>query len=91
MRTFLVCISADHAHLVDQLVAEKLRDECGTHCTGWSGVYTNGTDYGILWASPVSDLFGVPEDFPELVLVEDLNDEWVTLPEPEPTDEGATL
>lgn len=76
-RTFLVCENEFHAELVDQLIAARLREEEGACCNGWSGVYTDGEQYGVLWASPVSDLMGLPEDFPELVLVEDAEDKWV--------------
>ena len=83
-KTILVCADELHAEVVDQLVACRLRDECGTICTGWSGVYTDGEQFGILWASPVSELFGVPEDFPELALVEDTEGAWLPVPPPEP-------
>lgn len=84
MRTFLVCQDELHAELVDQLVFARLQDEEGAFGACWSGVYTDGTRYGILWAAPVSSLFGVPEDFPELVLVEDAAEEWtLVVPEAE--------
>ena len=84
MRTILLCESPEHAELVDQLVFARLQDEEQANGNGWSGVLTDGERYGILWAAPVSTLFGVPEDFPELQLVEDEAGEWVTyVPEPE--------
>lgn len=83
-RTFLVCENEGHAEVVDEVIAARLRDTDGTVCNGWSGVYSDGTRYGVLWASPVSELFGVPEDFPELELVEDEADEWEPVPPPEP-------
>lgn len=84
MRTILLCDSAEHAELVDKLVFERLVDEEQAVGNGWSGVLTDGERFGILWAEPVSSLFGVPEDFPELQLVEDAAGEWVAyVPEPE--------
>lgn len=84
-RQILICESADHAAAVDQLVFARLQEEEGAFGNGWSGVLTDGTSFGILWASPVSDLFGQPEDFPELELVdEDEKSPWTTyIPEPE--------
>ena len=82
-RTFLVCDSAEHAEFVDQLVFARLQDEEGAFGANWSGVWTDGTRYGILWAAPVSVLFGQPEDFPELELIEDADDSW-TLVQPTP-------
>lgn len=82
VRTFLVCADELHAEVVDALVFSRLRDVDGTCGSEWSGVWTDGTRYGIVWAAPVSELFGQPEDFPDLVLVEDVDDEW-TLVVPE--------
>lgn len=71
MRTILLCDSPEHAELVDQLVFARLQEVDGAIGNGWSGVLTDGTRFGIHWASPVSELFGIPDDFPELVLVEE--------------------
>ena len=86
MRTILLCDSPEHATVVDQLVFARLQDEEQAVGNGWSGVLTDGTRYGILWAAPVSTLFGIPEDFPELVLVEEAEEgEWETyVPAEEP-------
>lgn len=81
-RTFLVCQDELHGELVDQLIAEKLRDEQGTICSGWSGVWTDGVRHGVLWGSPVSDLFGVPDIDPSLVLVEETEDAPWSMVEP---------
>jgi hypothetical protein len=83
MRSFLVADSENHAEILDQLVFLALQENGPTGGGGWSGVWTDGERFGILWEAPVSDLFGVPEDFPELVLVEDVNEEWTfAMPEP---------
>lgn len=88
MKTILLCDSPEHASLVDQLVFARLQDEEGAWGNGWSGVLTDGTSYGILWASPVSDLFGVPEDFPELMLVEETEAAPWTQYVPDPVEES---
>ena len=71
MKTYLICLDELHAEVVDQFIAAHLRDVDGSRCSSWSGVFTDGTRYGVLWAAPVSNLFGLPEDFPELKLVSD--------------------
>lgn len=84
-RTFLVAADENHAEVLDAIVFAKLQDEQGAHGVGWSGVWTDGTRFGILWEAPVSDLFGLPEDFPELVLVQDVEEKWtfaVATPDP---------
>lgn len=86
MKTFLVASDELHAELLDGLVFARLQEEELAQGANWSGVWTDGTRYGILWAAPVSSLFGVPEDFPELELVEDADDSW-TLVQPEPNAE----
>lgn len=70
-RQILLCESPSHADLVDQLVFARIQDEERAMGNRWSGIYTDGTRYGILWADPASSLFGVPEDFPELSLVDE--------------------
>jgi hypothetical protein len=84
-RTFLVCDSELHAECVDALVFLALQEHGPTGGGGWSGVWTDGQRFGILWEAPVSNLFGLPADFPELVLVEDTADEWTfAMPEAQP-------
>lgn len=79
LKTILVCDSAEHAELVDKLVFTRLQEAEGAQGNGWSGVLTDGEQYGILWAAPVSELFGKPEDFPELVLVQETEESpWIT-------------
>lgn len=75
MKTILLCDSPEHAEIVDQIVLAQITDEEGARGQRWSGVLTDGTRYGVLWAAPVSSLFGVPEDFPELVLVEETEEQ----------------
>lgn len=68
MREFLVCDSAVHAELVDDLIVQRLADVDGSKATRWSGVWTDGTSYGIFWDSPVSDLFGDLKDEGHVVM-----------------------
>lgn len=85
MRTFLLCDSPEHAAVVDHLILLDLQDREAAHGSGWSGIYTDGTRFGVLWASPVSDLF---EPDPGLVLHEDHTGEWLPFqPEPDSSDE----
>lgn len=87
MRTFLICDDEIHAEVVDNFIAARLHDVDGSKCSAWSGVFTDGTRYGVLWDSPASDLFGLPEDFPELVLATETEvDEW-ELAEPAPAED----
>lgn len=88
-RTILLCESADHAIVVDKLVFARLQEEEQAVGNGWSGVLTDGSRFGVLWASPVSDLMGLPEDFPELELVEETEQApWTTFVPP-PEEESA--
>lgn len=66
-KTFLLCQDELHAETVDQFIAEHLREVDGTICSCWSGVYTDGTRFGVLWAAPGSSVFGQPvsEDNPD--------------------------
>ncbi len=72
---YLVCESYEHADLVDHLVMAKLRDEDGNLGSSWSGVFTDGVRYGILWAAPVSSLFGALEDNPSMEVVDEIYSE----------------
>ena len=90
-RTYVLVDSPEHGETVDSLIAARLRDEEGTHCNRWSGVYTDGERFGVLWGSPATDIFGHPpsaenpDGDPALVLVEEsAPGEWSeVLPEPE--------
>ena len=88
MKIFLLCDSPEHAEVVDQLIMERLRDVDGNKGAQWSGVYTDGTRYGVLWASPASELFGNPEEDPSLQLatevITDGVSDWGQLEAPEP-------
>lgn len=90
MKTFLLCDSPEHAEIVDQLIMERLRDVDGNKGSQWSGVYTDGARYGVLWASPANELFGVPDEDPSLQLatevITDGVSDWGQLepPDPEP-------
>ncbi len=84
MKTFLLCESAEHAEVVDTFIMEHLRERDGAQGSSWSGVWTDGTRYGVLWADPGSSLFGTPEDDASVVLAEDTDESWTLfVPEPE--------
>lgn len=68
MRKYLICLDEVHAGVVDQFIAAWLHDIDGSQCSSWSGVFTDGTRYAVLWDTPASNLFGLPEDCPELKL-----------------------
>jgi hypothetical protein len=86
MRTFLICEDAVHAEVVDQLVLAALRNRTGNMGSCWSGIWSDGTLFGIAWAHPVSDIFGLPESLalliddpdivgdPSMVLVDEIVD-----------------
>ena len=59
-RTFLLVDDPDHGEVVDQWICMSLRDRDGNLGSCWSGIYTDGTRYGVVWAVPASDLFGQP-------------------------------
>jgi len=88
-RTFLLCASELHAETIDGLVFARLQDLEGTCGSTWSGVYSDGERFGILWGEPVSALLGTPDEDPELQLVEDAAEEW-TLIQPAAEGEGTT-
>ena len=60
--SILICESLEHAEVVDAIIAEAVRDWDGTHCTRWSGTFTDGTRFGVLWGEPATSLFGLPEE-----------------------------
>ena len=102
MRTFLICESENHAEVVDQLIQSRLADVDGNRGSGWSGVWAKRgfrkDTYGILWANPVSSLFGDPitdenPDGDPLVVLQtenidaDGNSDWALVLPPEPVEE----
>lgn len=92
-RQFLLCDDELHAEVVDTVIMSRLVESDGNRGTRWSGVYTNGTQYGVLWANPASALFGVPitddpvDGDPSVVLAtESEAGEWTEVV-PEPVEE----
>lgn len=76
---YLVCEDEAHAAAVDALVFEHLRETEGAGGSGWSGVFTDGARFGILWDSPVAAFLGKPESSPDLQIVEDVSGVWELL------------
>lgn len=89
-RQFIIVESPEHGEVVDGLIADRIREVDGTVCNQWSGVWTDGVQFGVLWGAPASDVFGFPPSAqnpngdPSLVIVEDKNDAWEPVPAPEP-------
>lgn len=73
-RQFLVTDTPEHSEMLDQFIMEHLRETDGSTGSSWSGVYTDGTQYGVLWAAPASALFGDPKDDPSVVVIEETED-----------------
>lgn len=80
-KTFLLCDNEVHADFVDKFIMDELRERDGSKGSSWSGVFTDGTRYGILWGQPASSLFGQPitvdpeDGDPSVVLVDEVLDE----------------
>jgi len=81
--TYLICDSYEHAEVCDGIVCESLRDADGNRGARWSGVYTNGTQFGIVWAPEVAAVFGE-----EALVIEDVDGEWTEVLPPEPEPQG---
>lgn len=84
MKQYLECDSPEHAEIVDRFIMESLRDRYGTQGSEWSGVWTDGMSYGVLWAAPATQLFGTPEDDPSVIVIDDEAEEWTRLEVPDP-------
>lgn len=92
-KQFLLASDELHAELLDGLIMARLRDVDGNQGSQWSGVFTDGTRFGVLWAAPASSLFGTPEEDPAIVIAEEAVNEagesdWYLL-EPVPAEEAA--
>lgn len=59
LKTFLLCDDEVHADFIDKFIMDELREIDGAHGTSWSGIYTDGERYGVLWEAPASSLFGL--------------------------------
>jgi hypothetical protein len=90
-RQFLLCDDEIHAAVVDQFIAEKLRIDEGSLCSSWSGVWTDGVRFGVVWANPASALFGASESDPAIVIADEVltdgESDWSLMVEPENTEE----
>jgi hypothetical protein len=53
MNTYLTFPTLEEAIQADAAVAQYLRDNDGSKCSQWSGVYTDGEVYGILYGPAV--------------------------------------
>lgn len=57
-RIFIVCDDLGHAEICDQLIMEILRDRNGAIGGGWSGVFSNDVDFGILYSPEIEEIIG---------------------------------
>ena len=70
-RQFLIVDSPEHGEVADEWVCNLLRENFGTICNCWSGIWVKpgllSDTYAIYWGAPVSQLFGDPpsEDNPD--------------------------
>jgi hypothetical protein len=82
---FLVAVSFEHAELLDGLVFARLADVDNNKGSRWSGVYTNGTLFGIVWAPEVAALFD-PSEVTIATAIPDPDGgwDWYEVPPPEP-------
>ncbi len=53
MNTYLTFPTPEEAIQADAKLAQYLRDKEGSKCSQWSGVYTDGKVYGILYDAAV--------------------------------------
>lgn len=85
-RQILVCESFEHAELCNQLVMRDLEDTDNAKGSRWSDIFVSPdeTKVGILWGSPVANIFGTPEDDPSMEIIDDVNDEWSVMEDPDP-------
>lgn len=74
MKTILICDSLEHAEVVDGVLFCIAEDEEGAHGNGWSGVYTDGSLFGVLFAPFVAAALEIPENDP--AIVEDFDGDW---------------
>lgn len=81
---FLVADSFEHAEVLDGLVCEYLRDIDGNRGSRWSGVWSDGLRYGIVWPEPFHDLYDTESEIVENTLDEDGEWLWWEVPPPEP-------
>jgi hypothetical protein len=53
MRTFITFPTPEEAAQADTKVAQYLREKEGSKCSQWSGIYTDGKVFGILYDATV--------------------------------------
>lgn len=81
MQKYLPFATIEEAAAADKSVVAYLHQKDGSLGSQWSGVFTNGTQFGILWDSVVGEALGVTEHGePE--------GEWVPYVEPVQPEEG---
>lgn len=89
-RRFLLCASAEAAATRDAEACAFFRAHDGNRGSQWSGVYTDGTRYGIEWDEQLERVFGAAENLPiaTAITAEDGTLNWQPLPPPAPVEES---
>jgi hypothetical protein len=85
MNQYLILPTYAEAAALDQQVMQHLRATQNANGSSWSGVFSDGTQFAILWDEPVAAVTGGTESNPALVITSE--GEWVpyTPPAPEET------
>ena len=71
VKTNLTFPTAEEAAAADSAVLAHLRATSHSQANGWSGVYTNGAAFGILWAPVVAAALNLSEEPLNLVIADD--------------------
>jgi hypothetical protein len=81
----LVCDDYDHALAVDWAILDWQKDAMGARGGNWSGVFTNGTQFGVVWDDCLGEFVGAEPGLPlNATIVDDVDGEWTLVPPPEP-------
>lgn len=85
----LVCGTLSQALARDAEVCESLRAEDGNLGSRWSGAYTDGSRFGIVWAPEVAAVVGNSEQDSSIVVVDDIDGRFKEVPPPGPQSDNS--
>lgn len=90
-RRFLLCPSHEDAAARDAEACAYFREHDGNRGSQWSGVYTDGTRFGIEWDDQLERVLGPAENLPLATAVadEDGTLDWQPLPPPTQPEKAA--
>lgn len=80
----LICGTLDQALARDVQICASLRSEDGNKGSRWSGAYTDGSRFGIIWASEVAAVVGDPDQDSSIIVVDDIEGHFKEVPAPAP-------